>query len=379
MIGGWRLGAVSSVLSTIGVIAGLMLGAGLSTIAMRVTDQVALRILITLGLVLLFVAIGNIVGGILGAALRVNFRTRSAVRVDSFLGAVFQTSATLIVLWLISMPLAAGFGGSVAQGISGSHAMHLINRVTPYRLEQWPSKISAMLNESGLPPLVSPFADHPNPQVEAPRVNVENVELVEAMRPSVVHVVAEAEHCRRRLLGSGVVVEPDYVVTNAHVVAGSESVRLDTSIGTATANIVYYNPQVDIAVLYSPGLGLPALPWAQNPAQTGDEAIVMGFPQSGPFEAAPARIRSSLLISGPDIYAAGRVEREAYTVRGTIREGNSGGPMVNDYGEILGIVFGASIDQSDTGYVLTAKEVRSHIGDITTLRTEVGTQECVAQ
>ena len=103
----------------------------------------------------------------------------------------------------------------------------------------------------------------------------------------------------------------------------------------------------------------------------------MGYPRSGPFEAAPARIRGRLNISGPDIYAAGRVERQAYTVRGSIRQGNSGGPLLDTHGDVAGMIFGASIDSTETGYALTAEQVRQRVGDVRKLRGSVDTQACV--
>ncbi len=104
----------------------------------------------------------------------------------------------------------------------------------------------------------------------------------------------------------------------------------------------------------------------------------MGFPESGPFEAAPARVSDRITISGADIYSNGRVEREAYTVRGSIRKGNSGGPMVDTEGNVLGVVFGASVDSSDIGYVLTAQEVQNIVGDIAAMESPADTQKCVA-
>ena len=208
---------------------------------------------------------------------------------------------------------------------------------------------------------------------------LDDVALVERLRPSVIHVVADADQCRRRLLGSGFVSGPDEVTTNAHVVAGSAAVRLDTVLGMKDAEVVYYNPQEDIAVLRSPGLGLPPLEWAAQPATTGEDAIVMGFPESGPFEAAPARIRDRITVNGPDIYASTRVDREAYTVRGTIRQGNSGGPMVDLEGHVLGVVFGAATDATDTGYVLTAADVRAAVGDVSAASSPVDTGACVAK
>src|SRR5690606_24890807 len=129
----------------------------------------------------------------------------------------------------------------------------------------------------------------------------------------------------------------------------------------------------DIAVLHSPDLGLDALPLSDDPLNSGADAIVMGFPLSGPFDASPARVRERILITGANIYAPGQHEREVYSVRGNIRSGNSGGPMVDPEGNVVGVVFGAAIDGSDTGFVLTTAEVERRIGDLQSLTTPVDT------
>lgn len=374
--GGWRQGAFTSLLSTVGVVAGLIIGAALAPLVMGLTDSTALRFLLALGTVVLLVGLGNIVGAYLGSAIRDRIRFRSSRLLDSAVGAVFQAAATLIVVWLVAIPLATALSGPVASSIRESRILGFVNDHTPTGLDTLPSRMAAMLSESGLPPLVSPFDNRPVLEVEAPEINVAQVELVETMRPSVIHVMGEAQECSRRLMGSGFVAAPDYVVTNAHVVAGAGSVALDTMVGTRSAEVVFYDPDVDVAVLHSPGLGLAPLAWAQTPLDTGDEAIVMGFPQSGPFNASPARVRERIMITGSNIYASGQHEREAYSVRGSIQSGNSGGPMVNTSGEVVGVVFGAAIDGSDTGYVLTAAEVQSRIGDITALSTPVDTMHC---
>ncbi|PFG27452.1 serine protease (mycosin) [Corynebacterium renale] len=378
-ISGYRSGAVSSILSTIGVVAGLLVAAGLLPVVLRWTDSVALRFVLALGLFILLVALGNVVGGVLGSTLRQGVRGRFLRVLDSSFGAVFQTAVAMLVAWFIATPLATGIGGNVAAGIHSSTVLGGINRAVPETWKDAPASVSALLSDTGLPPLVSPYDASKSPQVEAPNIKVADRLLVEELRPSVIHVVSEAPSCRRRLMGSGFVTADDYVITNAHVVAGASAVTLDTTIGMRQADVVYYNPHVDIAVLYAPDLGLPALKWAEERAVTGQDAVVMGFPASGPFEAAPARVRDVLTIAGPDIYANDRVEREAYTVRGSIREGNSGGPMVDANGDVLGVVFGAAVDATDTGYVLTAREVLSQIGDVNMLTQPVGTAECVAQ
>lgn len=378
LIGGWRAGAFSSVLSTVGVIAGLICGAALAPAVMGLAESTPLRALLALGTIILLVGIGNMVGGMIGAALRDRMRFRSLMKLDSGIGAVFQGVVTLLVAWMVALPLAAGVGGTIGDGIRNSAVLGTVDRVVPDQLDRVPRGISTMLNDSGIPLIGSPFEQNSAPEVEAPNIEVANQELVNQMRPSVVHVLGDARECSRRLMGSGFVTQPDYVLTNAHVVAGTGNVRLDTVLGLREAEVVYYNPEVDIAVLHSPGLDLPSLDWAEQPATTGDDAIVMGFPESSPFEAAPARVRDQITIAGPDIYANGRVERDAYTLRGAIRQGNSGGPMTNAEGDVLGMIFGASVDSSDTGYALTTGEILNQVGDVSQLTQPVDTGACVA-
>lgn len=374
---GWRQGAVASVLSAVGIIAGLIIGLAVAPLLMGLTASVVLRFLIGLAVVVLLIGMGNLIGAVLGANLRDRMRQRQSQTFDSLLGAGFQLLTVLVVCWLVAVTLATGLGKQASDGIRGSAILQGIDRVTPDALNTVPSRISAMLDESGLPPLVSPFESTNASDVPAPSSTVADTAMVERVRPSIIHVMGSAEECSRRLMGSGFVTAEDYVVTNAHVVAGTNSVRLDTVLGVKEAEVVYFNPAVDVAVLHSPGLGIDPLAWADEPAGSGDDAVVYGYPQSGPFEAAPARIADRITISGSDIYAQGQVEREAYTARGTIREGNSGGPLVDTDGDVLGVVFGASRDSSDIGFALTAQEVLGHIGDVRDLTTPVDTQRCV--
>lgn len=377
---GWRQGAIASILSFIGVISGLIIGGAAAPMLMGLTEHTLARFVLAIGSLVVSAGIGHLVGISLGLKLRESMRLKSLQTVDSAIGSVAQAVAVSVLIWLVSIPLVTGTSGAFSQMLRSSAVLSAMNSLAPERAGQLPAQISAMLNESGLPPLVSPFENHPEPhEVEAPRINVDNEQMVHDVRPSIIHVMGESDQCRRRLMGTGFVAQDDYILTNAHVVAGTQSVRADTVVGLRDAEVVYYNPDIDIAVLHVPNLGLPVLPWAEQPALSGDDAVVMGFPQSGPFEASPARVRDQIRISGPDIYAQGRVEREVYTLRGNIRQGNSGGPVTTDDGRVIGMVFGAAVDNSDTGYALTAEEVRQQVGEFGALRAPVETGACVAQ
>ena len=377
LVGGWRQGAVASILSAVGILAGTVIGLAVAPSAMGLTNSQALRFLIALGVVVLIASVGNLIGATLGGALRERMRMRASQTLDSAVGAVFQLLVALLLAWMIAGPLGAGLGKPAADGIRNSAVLQAVDRVVPASWHQFPARISAMLNESGLPPLLSPYEQDTVATVDAPLPDINNQELIQDLRPSVIHIMGDSEECSRRLMGSGFVTAEDYVLTNAHVVAGTESVRLDTMLGVIDADVVFYDPDADIALLHAPNLGLAPLPWATEPADTGDDAVVMGYPESGPFEAAPARISDRITIAGPDIYATGRVEREDYTVRGSIREGNSGGPMINENGEVLGMVFGASVDNTDTGFAITAEEIFERVGDVNSYTRPVDTEACV--
>lgn len=376
---GYRQGAIATVLSTVGVAAGFLCGAALAPMLMSYTDATALRFLLAIGIIVLLAGVGNMVGGLLGQRLRENLKFRRSLRVDSAFGALFQTAVTLFLAWLVALPLASTPINPFASSIAQSRILGFIDKHSPVAVADLTQDISAMLSESGLPPLMSPFQDLQAREVAAPPVAVSDQALVDRVRPSVIHVVANSTECRRRLMGSGFVFAPDLVITNAHVVAGTDTVSLDTTTGMHDATVVLYDPEEDIAILRSENLGIPPLNWAENIAHTGDEAIVMGFPASGPFVAAPARVRELATINAPDIYGTNRVDRSVYLIRSSVRQGNSGGPMIDLEGNVLGVVFGTAVDASDTGYVISAREVRQKIGDATALIAPVSTQACAVK
>jgi S1-C subfamily serine protease len=193
-----------------------------------------------------------------------------------------------------------------------------------------------------------------------------------------VKIRGTAPSCSRALEGSGFVIAPQRVMTNAHVVAGTDEVGIESTSGDYRARVVYFNPEVDIAVLAVPGLRAPALPFAAQTAGAGDSAIVLGYPLDGPYKATAARVRGRINLRGPDIYEANTVQRDVFTVRASIRSGNSGGPMLTPDGDVIGVVFGAAVEDPDTGFTLTAEQVRSEVDAAPSQTTNVSTGACAS-
>lgn len=373
---GWRRGVLASVFIAVGSVAGLIVGLLAAAYTLDLFSGRGLRVIIFLAVVVFFVGLGNLAGSAIGDALRGAQRWRPMRALDSVAGALLQALAMSLALWLVSIPLVSALPEQQSAALRDSRVLRGIDAATPDAWAQLPAKAAALLHDTGLPPLVSPLSADAKREVDAPDESVVTGDLVDRVRPSVVHVVGDSETCHHRLMGSGFVIADGYVLTNAHVVAGTQLVNLDTVLGVKHADVVLYDPEVDIAVLHAPELGLPELTWAPRELKSGDDAVVMGFPESGPFEADAVRVRTQLELSGPDIYATGRVERGAYTVRGDIRQGNSGGPMFTPEGQVAGMIFGTDVDVADTGYALTGTQLREVIGDVERLTDPVDTQTC---
>lgn len=377
LISGWRQGAFAAGFAALGIVAGLVVGLAVSALVVELADTNSMRVLLLLATVVLFVGMGNIVGTTVGAGVRERMRSKATQTWDSAVGSLLQLLIAAVIVWLISVPVAANAGGEPGKAVREARTLAAIDSIMPSWGRQLPDHLAALIDVTGLPPLVSPFHGS-GADVDPPDPEAVDRAVIDASRPGVVHVLGDAESCRRRMSGSGFVSAPDYVITNAHVVAGTNSVQLDTVLGVKHATVVLFDPDVDLAVLHVPQLGIEPMTLAGRPARTGDDVMVLGFPGTNPFTASAARVRDRISISGPDIYATGRAEREAYTLRGDVRQGNSGGPVIAPSGEVVGVVFGTAVDDSDTGYALTVEQVEAVVGDYVGLREGVDTQKCVA-
>jgi len=166
-------------------------------------------------------------------------------------------------------------------------------------------------------------------------------------------------------------------MTNAHVVAGTRG-NLNVEVGDQNrpGRVVLYDPSKDLAVIYVPGLTAPAMEWAPNLAETGADAIVLGYPLDGDFTPVSARIRDVSKVKGPDIYESQTVVREVYTIRSTVQSGNSGGPLLDIQGHLLGVIFAAALDDPETGFALTQTEARPVADAGAALTEPVNTGDC---
>ncbi|BBX33912.1 colicin V production protein [Mycolicibacterium mageritense DSM 44476 = CIP 104973] len=373
-ISGWRSGALGSLLSFIGVVLGAVAGVLLSPHVVTHIDGPRTKLFAALFLILALVVVGEIAGVVLGRAVRGAIRNRGLRLIDSAVGVALQLVAVLVASWLLATPLTSSDQPNLAAAVKGSRVLSEVDKVAPPWLKSVPTRLSSLLDTSGLPDVLEPFGRTPIVNVDAPDAALANDAVVGITRPSVVKIRGIAPSCQKVLEGSGFVVAPNRVMSNAHVVAGADSVTVEADGQTYEAGVVSYDPNADISILDVPNLPTTPLVFADAPAPQGTDAVVMGYPGGGDFVATPARVREIIELNGPDIYRKTTVTREVYTVRGTVRQGNSGGPMINRSGKVLGVVFGAAVDDADTGFVLTAKEVERQMARVgNTQRVATGT------
>jgi S1-C subfamily serine protease len=169
------------------------------------------------------------------------------------------------------------------------------------------------------------------------------------------------------------------VITNAHVVAGVEdpSVQEQDEGQTFDAITVLFDPKLDVAVLRldaTPGNVLTLLP---EEVDRGAKGAIIGYPENGGLTFGPAAVRSTIDVTGPDIYGRGEVRRRVYELQARIRPGNSGGPFVLVSGDVAGVVFSASTTNGNLGYALRSEDVASRLARARGRTDEVDTGSCI--
>ncbi|MDT0266931.1 MarP family serine protease [Streptomyces sp. DSM 44915] len=374
---GYRRGLLLGVCSALGLLAGALLAVGALSLLWP-TEAGSVGATGGVLLVVTAAVAGQVLAARLGGRLRALVSWPPARAVDAAGGALVHALALLLVAWLLGSALALVAPGPVGRELRSSQVLFGVSRALPAGADGLAAGLGTLLVPGGSSRLAVPIDAEPVIQVPPPDPAVVDAPALREVWRSVVRVRGSADGCGRTLEGTGFVFADGKVLTNAHVVGGVTSPAV--SIGGLgrpyPGEVVHFDPERDLAVLDVPGLPAPALPLSEHGGVSGDDAVVVGFPESGPFTAVPARVRDRYQARGPDIYRSGSVSREVYSLHATIRPGNSGGPLLSPDGEVLGVVFARSLDDGSTGYALTADEVREAAGRGQAAERPVTTGRC---
>ncbi|HEY6747492.1 MAG TPA: MarP family serine protease [Mycobacteriales bacterium] len=357
-VGGFRQGFVTAVLSFLGFFGGAVLGAQLADpVADRLAPDSSWRVAVAVAVVLALALLGQVIAVGLGNQLRQRLTWRPVQRLDALLGALVSAVAVLLVFWMVATPLASAPYPRLSSAVRDSQVVRAVDDVVPRPVRSLYTSLRDAVRGYDFPEVFGPLVPTRVRDVPKPDPVLVRSRGVAAARDSVVKITGLAGSCGRRVEGSGFVYARDRIMTNAHVVAGVDQPAVEVGDEQRAATVVLYDPAKDVAVLLVPDLGLRPLPFAPRPVDTGDDAVVLGFPEDGSFFAGAARIRDRLDIRGPDIYDDRTVTRQVYSIYGDVRSGNSGGPLIAPDGAVLGVIFAAAVDQQFTGFALTAAEV----------------------
>ena len=354
-ISGYWQGFITGAFATAGLLFGGLFGIWLAPTLLGDADPSVWVSLGALFIVLLAASFGQALLQFVGSRIRAKITWQPVRALDAVGGAALSVVAVLVVTWALGVAITGARLPWVSQEVRNSEVLSRVNDVMPARAVRALSSFNEVVGSSFFPRYLEPFAPERIVEVGPPPAKIASDPEVAAAAPSVVKIHGESS-CGGGVEGTGFLYSPDRVMTNAHVVAGVATPKVITDDGEVDTTVVYYNPDIDVAVLQVDGLGLPHLSFDRE-AEAGDPAAVLGYPEDGPYDVRGARIRAEQRLRSPDIYGEGTVIREVYSVRSTIRPGNSGGPMVSPDGEVLGVVFAASVTDQSTGYVLTADQV----------------------
>jgi S1-C subfamily serine protease len=355
-LSGWRRGFAMVLLGYLGLLVGLALGAWAATQAgLLVSSDSSVRRLVTAVVVFFLVAAAcHAVGNLLGIRVRSLLGGRWTSRADAIGGAVVATIVAAIAMWFVALTLSNVPLSPFSRAVHSSSVLRTIDTYAP-RPPAALAQLRGLLDRSGFPEafnnLRPPVVSGPPPEAAS------NPDVLRAANAT---LQIRSRGCGGVLFGSGFPVAADLVVTNAHVVAGSRRHEVLTNKGQrATATVVYFDPNHDLALLSVPDLPVRPLRLAGAPARQGQRAVVLGYPAGGPQKLIGAEVVQRVQPEAPDIYARPQASRrDIYVLHARVRKGVSGGPVVDVRGRPLGVVFAASTVESTEGYALTNAEVR---------------------
>jgi S1-C subfamily serine protease len=352
---GYRSGALPQLVG----LAGALLGGALAILALPYFLDLlenldpALRAFVVLGGILFALGIGEAIGSAVGRTAAAMLGEGVFGAMDRVLGGFVGVAQAVLVVWLTGGLLAAGPSPTLAKQAQTSFVIRTLSGYLPAPTEM-AAELSHLLDDTALPNLFLGLEPVPAPPVELPDDPVVQ-ELAEIGLPSTVKVTAAT--CRSISSGTGFVVERGYVVTNAHVVAGASSVRVALDGDVYDAAPVFFDPDLDIALLYAPQLPAPPLTLAGTDPTRGATGATFGFPGGQSIQVLPAGVTDAYLARGRDIYGEDQVTRSILELQAEIDQGDSGGPLLLTDGTVGGVVFAEARTDDEVGYALTPTSV----------------------
>ncbi|MDJ0377859.1 MarP family serine protease [Cryobacterium sp. PH31-L1] len=373
LVNGYRSGLLQSLTGIVGAVLGgiaaffvvPLVGGWIPAPEWRTPGTIAVAVL----LVLIGHSLGASAGGMVGRRKkRSPFGT-----INRVLGAAFAAVASALVASMVAFSIGALGIPFLSPAIASSTVVSGIDSLTPDPVKSLMAELRSVAVQQGLPRIVDAFT---GPTPDAAEADTSSPALAVAAQ-SVVRITGTAYACGQSQSGSGFVVSDGRVITNAHVVAGVGQPVVETPAGESMAGeIVYFDPVDDLAIIAVPGLGAVPLTIGANLA-AGNGAVADGYPFGGPYVSDPAQVISIGTISVADIYGQDPTPRQVYTVASDVQQGESGGPLLSESAQVVGVIFAKASNTENVGYALALEEVQPVISLAPGLGAPVSSGTCV--
>jgi S1-C subfamily serine protease len=375
-VSGYRSGALPQLFAWVGVAAFLAGAFLLVPLARSTLEEVdgLLRGVILLGIFGVAFVIGQAVGGGIGRRLRDQLGRGVLGGLDQVAGAFVGVAEAVLLIWLASGLITAIPHPAIQREARDSTVLRTVQERLPSSAVLT-ARIERLLAESGLPKLFIGGAPPPSQSTVAPPASPRAREIARPGMASTVEIVSLG--CGTGLVGSGFVVRPGYVVTNAHVIAGGRDISATVGTDDSEATVVTFDPDLDLALLHVPDLDAPPLALASRTPPAGTEAAALGHPGGRDLTVVSASVTASYTAVGRDIYGEGTVSRTVIELRATLERGESGGPLMLPDGTVGGVIFGGAIADRGVGYALAPADVSRRIADDLDSTTPISSGPCV--
>lgn len=373
IVAGAVRGFVASLGTLIGLIAG---GAAVYWLAPIVSGAVPWPVWRAVLVVAMSVALligGAALGSALGALVRRGVDRTPLRGIDRFLGAAASLVIAALATSLVGSSLAATGIPTVSSSVASSRVLAVIEGLTPPPVTATLARLRGEVLGAGLPRLG--ILLNPEAVPDTAQLALDDPELAVAAA-SVARIAGTAYACGVGLTGTGFVVAPGRLVTNAHVVAGVDAPIVELPGQMAReGRVVYFDATDDLAVIAVDGLDTAPLPLTTT-LSVGAAAVVQGYPYGGPFTQIPAQVLSVGTVSVPDISDSGSSPRSIYALAAAVQPGDSGGPLLTGEGDVAGVVFARAQTDADRGYAMTMEELAPVAAQASALDARVGTGNC---
>jgi len=373
VINGYRSGLLRSLSGILGAVAGGIAAFFVVPLVGTWVPAPEWRMPAALGAAVVLVAIGFSLGATVGNSVgRLARRAKLGV-IDRLLGGAFTAVASALIASMVAFSVGSLGVPYLSPAIASSNVIGGINSLTPDPLKTLLAQLRSAAVQEALPRIVDAFS---GPVPETADADLSSPALAVAAQ-SVMRITGTAYACGQSQSGTGFVVSQDRVVTNAHVVAGvTEPVIESPAGGALPGTVVYFDSVNDLAIIAVPGLSAAPLELGENLAP-GSGAVADGYPFGGPYVSDPARIMSLSTLSVADIYGQDPSSREVYTIASDVQQGESGGPLLSESGQVTGVVFAKSADTANVGYALSLAELQPVVDAAAGLSASVSSGTCV--